>query len=179
MSNGNNNYQLSSSHINLLDSNALISAGRPSNTKYRQFRRETLVTGVTLFIPKRVETEVRIGEIDASLDTAVDEGWIEIVESPSLTHGDAMNASDIAQRTIASMSPAKEENDIEKADVILAGLEVEYLKREDMGNDVTVITADILPRRGLQPRCRRLVTITESIQSRYSTLLTKMEEISL
>lgn len=149
MSDDNNHDQLSSSHINLLDANVLISAGRPSNTKYRRFRREILVAGVTLLMPKRVEAEVRVGEIDASLDTAVDEGWIEIVEPPSLTHGDAMNASDIARRTIASMSPAKEECDVEKADVVLAGLAVEYLKRDDMGNDVTVITADIPAQEGI------------------------------
>jgi hypothetical protein len=74
MSGGNNSYELSASHINLLDSNALISAGRPSNAKYRLFRREILTAGATLLMPKRVEAEVRVGDIDTALDTAVDEG---------------------------------------------------------------------------------------------------------
>jgi hypothetical protein len=149
MSSVNDSYELSASHINLLDSNALISAGRPSNAKYSRFRRETLAAGATLLIPKRVEAEVRVDDIDASLDMAVDEGWIEIVEAPPLTHGDSTNASDIARRTIASMSPAKEEYNVEKADVVLAGLAVEYLKRDDMGNEVTVITADIPAQKGI------------------------------
>lgn len=149
MNNDNNCHQLSSSHVDLLDANALISAGRPSNTKYRRLRRETLVAGVTLLMPKRVETEVRVGETYASLDTAIDEGWIEIVETPSLTHSDAMNASDITQRTIASMSPAKEGDDVEKADAILAGLAIEYLKQDDMRNEVTLITADVPAQKGI------------------------------
>jgi hypothetical protein len=47
------------------------------------------------------------------------------------------------------MSPVKVEYNVEKADVVLAGLAVEYLKRDDIGNEVTVITADILAQKGI------------------------------
>lgn len=135
-------YQLSPDHINLVDTNTFIHAGLPEAQKFNQFRGEVLAANVTLLVPERVEVEVNQSGHRPSLEAALDEGWAMVVEAPPLSYSDATKARDIAQRTIASKSPAKAEHDVEKTDPVFAGLAVEYLTEDSSGNEVTIITGD-------------------------------------
>lgn len=139
-------FQLSPEHINLVDTNTFIQAGSPSSTKFQQFRREVLAADVTLLVPERVEEEIDQAGHRPSLETALEESWARVVEPPSLTNSEATKARDIAQRTIGTKSPSKEEHDVEKADPIFAGLAIEYLSKDSTGNEATVITADKIAR---------------------------------
>lgn len=143
-------YQLSPDHINLVDTNTFIHAGLPEAQEFKQFRREVLAANVTLLVPERVEAEVEQSGHRPALETALDEGWATVVEAPPLSQSDATNARDIAQRTIASKSPAKEEHDVEKADAVFAGLAVEYLSQDETGSEATVITADKIARQAIK-----------------------------
>jgi hypothetical protein len=97
-----------------------------------------------------------IGELGGSetdrVRTALDEGWAEIIDAPSPTDGDAVAASDIARRTIASET-TKAEHDIEKADAILAGLVIQYVRDRSTAG-VVVLTDDQPARRGIENAVR-------------------------
>lgn len=133
---------LSPESVILVDTNVFISTGNPESPTYRRFRRAVTRAGVTLRIPVRVKEEILQSGVEPALDRACEEGWARVVDAPPVTHSDATSARDIARRAIAAKSPAKDEHEVEKADPVFAGLAVEYLRRDETGNDVTVITAD-------------------------------------
>lgn len=54
-----------------------------------------------LKLPQRVVDELG-GTGSDRIQTALDKGWVEIVDAPSLRDADAINASDIARRAIAN-----------------------------------------------------------------------------
>jgi hypothetical protein len=73
------------------------------------------------------------------VESAVDDGWADVVAPPSPTDSDAVAAMDSVLREIARRSP-KDEHEVEKADTVLAGLAIEYLNRRE--NQVFVLTDD-------------------------------------
>mgnify|MGYP005868459715 CR=1 FL=1 len=131
----------------LVDANILIAIGDPSNAKFRQFRRAVQTAGVVLKLPQRVVGEIGGRDTDR-VQTALDEGWAEIIESPDPTDGDAVAASDIAKRTIANTT-GQPEHEVEKADAILAGLAIQYLKDHATAG-VVVLTDDKPARNGIE-----------------------------
>lgn len=141
---------LSPDHVTLVDTNVFISAGNPGRSKHRRFRRVVRRAGVTLLVPARVEEEIEQGGVKPALERAREEGWAEIVEAPTVSHSKATAARDIARRAIAAKSAEKAEHDVEKADPVFAGLAVECLLDEGLGDDVTVITADRLAREAIE-----------------------------
>ena len=133
---------LSPEHITLVDANVFISAGTPGTSKHRRFRRAVRRAGVTCLVPSRVEEELEQGGVKPALERTQDEGWAKTVDAPTVSHSKATTAQDIARRAIASKSPDKDEHDVEKADLVFAGLAVEYLLEKKTADNVTVITAD-------------------------------------
>lgn len=142
---------LSTANAILFDANVLFAIGGPQNAKYRSFRREVRRAGVVLKLPQRVVAELG-GTGSDRIQTALDEGWVEIVDAPSLRDADAINASDIARRTIANADD-KPEHEVEKADTILAGLAIQYLADRATGG-VTVLTGDTGAQRGIEAAIR-------------------------
>jgi len=98
----------------IVDANIFIAIGDPSNAKFVQFRSAVQTAGVVLKLPHRVIGEVG-GRDTYRVQTALDEGWSEIIDAPDPTDGDAVAASDIARRTIADTTD-KPEHEVEKTD---------------------------------------------------------------
>lgn len=131
----------------LVDANIFYAIGHPSNPQYRRFRSAVQNAGIVCKLPRRVIGELGGPETDR-VRTALDEGWAEIIDAPSPTDGDAVAASDIARRTIANETD-QAEHEVEKTDVILAGLAIQYVRdRETAG--VVVLTDDKPARKGIE-----------------------------
>jgi len=130
----------------LVDANVFFAVGRPSNRKYDRFRQEVTRTNTVLKLPHRVVGELGGPETER-VETALDEGWAEIVDAPDVEDGDALAASDIARRTIATETGSPE-HEVEKADTVLAGLAIQYLRDRSV-ESVVVLTADIPARNGI------------------------------
>jgi hypothetical protein len=135
----------------LVDANIFYAIGHPSNPQYARFRSEVRTAGVVLKLPRRVIGELGGPETDR-VRTALDEGWAEIIGAPSPTDGDAVAASDIAKRTIASET-GQAEHEVEKTDAILAGLAVQYV-RDRSTSEVVVLTDDLPARKGIKNAVR-------------------------
>ncbi|SFS09752.1 hypothetical protein SAMN05216559_3576 [Halomicrobium zhouii] len=135
----------------LVDANIFFAIGRPSNPRYRRFRSAVQNAGVICKLPRRVIGELGGQETDR-VQTALDEGWAEIIDAPAPTDGEAVAASDIARRTIASET-GQAEHEVEKTDAILAGLAIQYVRdRETTG--VAVLTDDKPARKGIENAVR-------------------------
>ena len=135
----------------LVDANIFYAIGHPSNPQYQRFRSAVQNAGVVCKLPGRVIGELGGPETDR-VRTALDEGWAEIIDAPSPTDGDAVAASDIARRTIASETD-QAEHEVEKTDAILAGLAIQYVRdRETAG--VVVLTDDKPARKGIENAVR-------------------------
>ena len=131
----------------LVDANIFYAIGRPSNPQYQRFRRAIQHAGVVCKLPRRVIGELGGSETDR-VRTALDEEWAKIIDAPSPTDGDAVAASDIARRTIASET-TKAEHEVEKTDAILAGLAIQYV-RDHSTTGVVVLTDDQPAREGIK-----------------------------
>ncbi|UPM45007.1 hypothetical protein [Halocatena salina] len=129
----------------IVDTNVFFAIGQPDNPRYRKFRQAIQTAGVICKLPKRVISELGGSETDR-VQTALTEGWAEMIDPPSLTDGDAVAASDIARRTIASET-GRPEHEIEKADVLLAGIAVQYARDRSR---VAVLTDDKPARAGIK-----------------------------
>lgn len=138
---------LSSDHDIFIDANVFFAIGAPSNAKYQAFRREATRANVILKLPRRVVGELG-GRKAERVRTALEDGWAEIVDAPPIRDADAVNASDIARRTMADET-GRPEHEIEKTDTILAGLAIQYL-RETENTKVAVITDDKPAKRGIE-----------------------------
>ena len=135
----------------LVDANIFYAIGRPSNPQYQRFRSAVQHAGVVCKLPQRVIGELGGSETDR-VRTALDEEWAEIIDAPSPTDGDAVAASDIARRTIASET-TKAEHEVEKTDAILAGLAIQYV-RDHSTTGVVVLTDDQPARKGIKNAVR-------------------------
>lgn len=131
----------------IVDANVFFAIGRPSNPKYERFRREVMRASVVLKLPQRVVGELGGPETDR-IQQALDEGWAEIVDAPQPQDTDAITASDITRRVIASAT-GQAEHEVEKTDTILAGLAIQYL-RDTPATAVAVLTDDIPAKRGIE-----------------------------
>ena len=136
--------------VTLLDANTLVSAGQPSNPKFQKLRRACRTAETTLLLPEQIAAEIRPTSVQASLNRAIESGWVEVVETPPISQTDATRARDIARRRIASLSPDKTEDDVETADCALAGLAVELLVTEQPAGGLTILTADRAAREGVE-----------------------------
>lgn len=135
----------------LVDANIFFAIGRPSNPQYRRFRQAVQRAGVVCKLPRRVVGELGGPETDR-IRTALDEGWAEIIDAPSPTDGDAVAASDIARRTIATET-GRAEHEVETTDTILAGLAIQYAS-DRSPSGVAVLTDDKPARKGIENAVR-------------------------
>jgi hypothetical protein len=131
----------------IVDANVFFAIGRPSNPKYDRFRREVQRAGVVLQLPRRVVGELGGPETDR-IRRALEEGWAEIVDAPPPEDADAVAASDIARRVIAS-DTRRPEHVVEKADTLLAGVTIQQL-RDTTATEIDVLTDDVAARRGIE-----------------------------
>lgn len=131
----------------IVDANVFFAIGHPSNPQYARFRREVQNVGVVCKLPRRVIGELGGPETDR-VRTALDEGWAEIIDAPSPTDGDAVAASDIVRRSIASET-SQPEHEVEKTDTILAGVAIQYV-RDCSTAGVVVLTDDTPARKGIE-----------------------------
>lgn len=125
--------------IPLVDTNLLVAVGGPENLKYRALRRYVEKRDVVLKVPRRVEEELSTMQYGDRIETAVEEGWAERIDSPSPTKADAVDAMDFVRREIAHQT-GKDEHEVEKADTVFAGLAVEFWQVRDA--PVAVLTDD-------------------------------------
>lgn len=88
----------------------------------------------------------------ARIQTVLADGWIEIIDAPPLQDADAVRASDIARRVIANESE-KAKHEIAKADTILAGLTIQYV-RNSTQTGVIVLTGDTGAQRCIEAAIR-------------------------
>jgi esterase/lipase superfamily enzyme len=130
-----------------VDANVFFAIGAPSNAKYQAFRREVTRADVVLKLPRRVVGELG-GRKAEPVRTALEDGWVEVVDAPPIRDADAVTASDIARRTMAETT-GRPEHQIEKTDTILAGLAIQYL-RDTENRSVVVITDDVPAKRGIE-----------------------------
>jgi hypothetical protein len=130
----------------VVDTNVFFAIGGPSNEKYRRFRDAIRAAETTCCLPRRVVGELGGPETDR-IEAALGEGWAEIVDAPDPTDGDAVAATDIARRTIATETD-QAEHDVEKTDTILAGLAVQFV--QDHAIPVVVVTNDSPARSGIE-----------------------------
>lgn len=135
----------------LVDANIFYAIGHPANPRYQRFRSEVRTAGVVLKLPQRVIGELG-GRASNRVRAALDEGWAEIIEAPSPTESDAVIASDIARRTIASET-GQAEHEVEKTDAILAGLAIQYA-HDRSTTGVIVLTDDKPARKGIEAAVR-------------------------
>jgi len=123
----------------LVDTNVFVAVGEPETAKYRSLREYAQRRGLVLLVPQRVHWELSAMHVANRVETAVENGWAEIVDPPSPTQAEAVTAMDVVRREIARRSD-KDEHDVEKADTVLAGLAIEYCHRR--GETVFVLTDD-------------------------------------
>lgn len=128
-----------SEDIILVDTNVFVAVGEPENAKYQSLREYAQQRNLVMLVPQRVRDELSTMHIANRVETAVDNGWAEIVDPPSPTHADAVTAMDTVRGEIARRSD-KDEHEVEKADTVLAGLAIEYRQRRD--ENVFVLTDD-------------------------------------
>ena len=138
---------LSAESVVLVDANIFFAIGHPSNPRYSRFRQAVQNAGVVLKLPRRVVGELGGAETDR-IRTALDEDWAEIIDAPAPSDSDAVAASDIARRTIASET-GRAEHEVEKTDTILAGLAIQYV-RDRSASSVLVLTDDKPARKGIE-----------------------------
>lgn len=138
---------LSADQAIFVDANVFFAIGSTLNPKYQAFRREVMRVNAVLKLPRRVVGELG-GRKATPIQTALDDGWVEIVEAPPIRDADAVNASDIARRTMAATT-GRPEHEIEKTDTILAGLAIQYL-RATAHDRIIVITDDIPAKEGIE-----------------------------
>lgn len=138
---------LSAEQAIFVDANVFFALGAPSNPRYQAFRREIKRANAVLKLPRRVVGELG-GRKAVPIRTALDEEWIEIVDAPPIRDADAVNASDIARRTMAAET-GRPEHEIEKTDTILAGIVIQSLKETDAKRAV-VITDDKTAKKGIE-----------------------------
>jgi len=138
---------LSDAETVLVDTNVFFAVGNPSNAKYRRFRTAVERAGVVLKLPHRVVGELG-GTETTRVQTALKEGWAEIVTAPDPTDADAVGANDVARRTIANETD-RPEHEVEKTDVVLAGLAVQYA-REHASPTVSILTDDNPAKLGIE-----------------------------
>ena len=128
-----------SDDVVLVDTNIFVAVGEPDNSKYQSLREYAQQRDLVLLVPRRVREELSTMHVANRVETAVEDGWADVVNPPSPTHSEAVTAMDTVRREIARRSD-KDEHEVEKADTVLAGLAIEYHQRR--GKDVFVLTDD-------------------------------------
>lgn len=123
----------------LVDTNVFVAVGDPNNSKYQALREYATDRDLVLAVPRRVRDELSAMHVANRVETAVEEGWAEVVDPPSPTHGDAVAAMDFVRREIARRTD-KDEHEVEKADTVFAGLAIEYVQRDR--HAVYIVTDD-------------------------------------
>ena len=126
----------------LVDANIFYAISRPSNPQYTRFRSAVRNAGVVCKLPRRAIGELGGPETDR-VQTALNDGWAEIIDAPSPTDGDAVAASETGQA----------EHEVEKTDAILAGLAIQYV-RDRSTTDVVVLTDDTPAKNGIENATR-------------------------
>lgn len=145
--------ELPGDSIAILDSSVLFAMGGPSNEKYRAFERYVTRRNVTVRVPDRIAEE--LGESPAAyayqrdrLRAAEDAGWLERAEIDFSEPG-VSDATDRARKRMANLSADDvAEDEIEKADTVLAGLAYQYAA--DASTQVTVLVSDRVAERAIE-----------------------------
>lgn len=131
-----------------IDSSVLISCGRRESTRFQALARESRQRNTVFRLSPQVYAEVAgdpaLGEYttdDSAVDEGVQEGWMNVTESPSYSNSDISNAIDQTRNFIASASD-RAEDAVEKTDTEIVGLALEALLG-GTADRVTVVTNDI------------------------------------
>ena len=145
--------ELPDDSIAILDSSVLFAMGGPSNEKYQAFERYVTRRNITVRIPDQVAEE--LGESPAAytyqrdrLRAAEDAGWLERATIDFSIPG-VSDATDRTRKRMASLSADDvTEDEIEKADTVLAGLAYQYAA--DASTQVTVLVSDRVAERAIE-----------------------------
>jgi len=118
--------------------------GQPSNTRYRAVRRFAWRNEITFYLPERVYGELTVDDPDVEevpVDTAIDEGWVDVAAPLAFSEPAVSRAMDGIQRYIANADdrPADE---VERADAALAALAAQHLSC-GTASEMYIYTTDI------------------------------------
>lgn len=137
----------------VIDSSVLFAMGGPDNEKCQAFHRFVIQRELSVYIPSQVAEE--LGEAPDAytfhrerLRAAQESGWLERgdvdYKSPSVSR-----AIDRTRKRMLNLSAEDvSEDEIEKADTILAGLA--YQHASDSATQVTVIVSDSIAEQAIQ-----------------------------
>jgi hypothetical protein len=130
--------ELGPEDVVLVDTNLFVSVGGVNHPKFRKLREFAERRQPTLLVPQRVRQELSTMHIADRVERAANEGWAELIDPPSPTDSDAVEAMDFVRREIARQTGV-EEHRVEKADTVFAGLALELLRE---GNPRVAILTD-------------------------------------
>jgi len=132
----------------LIDASVLISCGRRESDRFQALVREARQRDGPFSIPPQVYAEVTgdtsVEEYESSenaVETALQEGWLRVTESPSYSNPDISSIMDQARRFIATASN-RSEDIVEKADTAMVGIALETLA-DGTADRVLIVTNDI------------------------------------
>lgn len=136
----------------IIDSSVLFAMGGPDNEKYQAFQRFVTKRELTVYIPSQVAEE--LGEAPDAyafhrdrLRAAQEAGWLERGDV-DYQKPDISRAIDRTRKRIRNRSAEDvNEDDIEKADTVLAGLAYQYASKIHV--HVTVFVSDLVAQRAI------------------------------
>lgn len=137
----------------VIDSSVLFAMGGPDNEKYQAFQKFVTQHDLTMYIPSQVAEE--LGEAPDAytfhrdrLRAAQEAGWLERGEL-DYENPDVSQAIDRTRKRMLNLSAEDvSEDDIEKADTVLAGLA--YQHASNTGTHVTVFVSDSVAEQAIQ-----------------------------
>jgi len=138
---------VSATHI--ADTGCFVALGQPTNHRYRRVRTFAERNEIVFLIPERVYEELTEPASEtATIDIAIEEGWVIVSESLDYTVPLVSKTMDGVQRYIAN-ADERPEDEIERADAALGGLAAKVLA-EESASSVYIYTPDIAAGEGVE-----------------------------
>lgn len=137
----------------VIDSSVLFAMGGPDNEKYQAFQRFVTQRELTVYIPSQIAEE--LGEAPDAytfhrdrLRAAQESGWLER-GNVDYENPDVSRAIDRTHKRMLNLSAEDvSEDEIEKADTVLAGLAYQYVSNTD--THVIVFVSDSIAEQAIQ-----------------------------
>lgn len=125
--------------------------GQPSKDRYRAVRRHARQNGITFVVPEQVYDELTdaTSELEAiPVDSAIEEGWVRIVDPLDYSEPLVSRTMDGVQRYIAN-ADNRPADDIERADPALAGIAAQAFV-DGTADRAYIYTTDVLAGQGAE-----------------------------
>ena len=128
------------------DTGLFVACGRQQNNKYTALERFARRNDISFVIPQRVHDELggapnRSTPSQTPINGAIDAGWVTVADEPDYTNSTVSKVMDDV-RTFIAQSSNRREDQIEKADTVLAAVVADRLDAGDV-EFACVVTTDI------------------------------------